>query len=208
MNVNKVNKYTSTVETTTRRLNKFHQPHGLHTTFDSGKLIPIYLKEVLPNDVRKLKWSSVVRLLTPKFPTMDNAKIDTFFFYVRNRDIWDDWSKFMGENSDPWAISNEPNVPQIMIPINESSRNIGDLADYLGIPAQKMSSGLTGNLEVNALPFRAVCKIWNDYFRDENYQSDLYFPRDSASIVYSKISAIFVCFFFFFKQKTAYDIVM
>lgn len=189
MNVNKVNKYISTVETTTRRLNKFHQPHGLHTTFDSGKLIPIYLKEVLPNDVRKLKWSSVVRLLTPKFPTMDNAKIDTFFFYVRNRDIWDDWSKFMGENSDPWAISNVPNVPQIMIPINESSRNIGDLADYLGIPAQKMSSGLSGNLEVNALPFRAVCKIWNDYFRDENYQSDLYFPRDSASIVYSKASA-------------------
>lgn len=189
MNVNKENKYTSTVETTSRRLNKFRQPHGLHTTFDCGKLIPIYLKEVLPNDVRKLKWSSVVRLMTPKFPTMDNAKIDTFFFYVRNRDIWDDWSKFMGENSDPWAISVEPTVPQITIPINESFRNIGDLADYLGIPPQKMSSGLTGNIDVSALPFRAVCKIWNDYFRDENYQSDLYFPRDSASIVYSKASA-------------------
>ena len=109
MNVNKVNKYTSTVETTTRRLNPFHQPHGLHTTFDSGKLIPIYLKEVLPNDVRKLKWSSVVRLMTPKFPTMDNAKIDTFFFYVRNRDIWDDWSKFMGENKDPCTLNPFPN---------------------------------------------------------------------------------------------------
>lgn len=189
MNVNKVNKYTSTVETTTRRLNKFYQPHGLHTTFDSGKLIPIYLKEVLPNDVRKLKWSSVVRLMTPKFPTMDNAKIDTFFFYVRNRDIWDDWAKFMGENADPWAISAELSIPQLIIPINETSREVGDLADYLGIPVQHMSSGLSGNIQVNALPFRAVCKIWNDYFRDENYQSALYYPKDSSSATYLKVGS-------------------
>lgn len=189
MNVNKVNKYTSTVETTTRRLNKFHQPHGLHTSFDSGKLIPIYLKEVLPNDVRKLKWSSVVRLMTPKFPTMDNAKIDTFFFYVRNRDIWDDWSKFMGENKDPWAISNEPTVPQISIPIDEKQRNVGDLADYLGIPIGQNSLDSQALLDVNALPFRAVCKIWNDYFRDENYQSELYFPKGSNKSNYIKYNS-------------------
>nr|WNN13346.1 MAG: major capsid protein [Microviridae sp.] len=189
MNVNKVNKYTSTVETTTRRLNKFYQPHGLHTTFDSGKLIPIYLKEVLPNDVRKLKWSSVVRLMTPKFPTMDNAKIDTFFFYVRNRDIWDDWSKFMGENKDPWAISNEPTVPQITIPLKETSRNVGDLADYLGIPVAQTSMSSDAAIKVSALPFRAVCKIWNDYFRDENYQSELYFPRDNYEASYMKYNS-------------------
>ena len=186
MNVNKVNKYTSTVETTTRRLNKFYQPHGLHTTFDSGKLIPIYLKEILPNDVRKLKWSSVVRLMTPKFPTMDNAKIDTFFFYVRNRDIWNDWSKFMGENKDPWAITNEPTVPQISIPLKETSRNVGDLADYLGIPVAQTSMSSDASISVNALPFRAVCKIWNDYFRDENYQSELYYPKDSTTATYVK----------------------
>ena len=185
MNVNKVNKYTSTVETTTRKLNKFYQPHGLHTTFDSGKLIPIYLKEVLPNDVRKLKWSSVVRLMTPKFPTMDNAKIDTFFFYVRNRDIWDDWSKFMGENKDPWAIINEPHLPQIRMPIDASKRQVGDLADYLGIPIQKYSSATNDVINVNALPFRAVCKVWNDYFRDENYQYELYYPKNSEDYDYS-----------------------
>lgn len=185
MNVNKVNKYTSTVETTTRRLNKFYQPHGLHTTFDSGKLIPIYLKEVLPNDVRKLKWSSVVRLMTPKFPTMDNAKIDTFFFYVRNRDIWDNWNKFMGENKDPWAVSQEPTVPQLTIPLYEGFRKVGDLADYLGIPVQDQNYTTGGDkLSVNALPFRAVCKIWNDYFRDENYQSALYYPTDDRTVDY------------------------
>lgn len=189
MNVNKENKYTSTVETTTRRLNKFYQPHGLHTTFDSGKLIPIYLKEVLPNDVRKLKWSSVVRLMTPKFPTMDNAKIDTFFFYVRNRDLWEHWQEFLGYSSSQWAPSKEYQIPQLTIPLekytNLVSREVGDLADYMGIPV-KQYDGVMHSVNVNALPFRAVCKVWNDYFRDENYQDELYFPLGDAPSTYSK----------------------
>ena len=114
MNVNRENRYVSTVETTTKRLNKFYQPHGLHTTFDSGKLIPIYLKEVLPNDVRKLKWSAVTRLLTPKFPTMDNAKLDTYFFYVRNRDIWDHWQEFMGYSKTAWTPNVKYSIPTLI----------------------------------------------------------------------------------------------
>lgn len=186
MNVNKENRYVSTVETTTKKLNKFYQVHGLHTTFDSGKLIPIYLKEVLPNDVRKLKWSSVVRLLTPKFPTMDNAKLDTFFFYVRNRDVWDHWQEFCGYSKTAWTPNVDYTIPQLYIPITDNGavkRAVGDLADYMGIPVQ---SGTLNNLvHINALPFRAVCKIWNDYFRDENYQDELYFPTDESPMYYA-----------------------
>lgn len=179
MNVNKVNKYTSTVETTSKRLNRFYHPHGLHTTFDSGKLIPIYLKEVLPNDVRKLKWSAVTRLLTPKFPTMDNAKLDTFFFYVRNRDIWDHWQEFMGYSKTQWTPNTTYTIPKLKIPLHAGNtpgdRAVADLADYMGIPVLKAAASQKW-IEVNALPFRAVCKIWNDYFRDENYQDELFFP--------------------------------
>lgn len=186
MNVNKVNKYTSTVETTSKRLNRFYQPHGLHTTFDSGKLIPIYIKEVLPNDVRKLKWSAVTRLLTPKFPTMDNAKLDTFFFYVRNRDIWDNWEEFMGYSKTQWTPTQTYSIPKLIIPLRAGStpadRVVGDLADYMGIPVLK--SGQQKSIDVNALPFRAVCKIWNDYFRDENYQDELFFPTGDNSASY------------------------
>ncbi len=187
MNVNKVNKYTSTVETTTKRLNRFYQPHGLHTTFDSGELIPIYVKEVLPNDVRKLKWSAVTRLLTPKFPTMDNAKLDTFFFYVRNRDIWDHWEEFMGYSKTQWTPSIEYKIPKLTIPLysgtTPTDRAVGDLADYMGIPVLKTATPQK-TIEVNALPFRAVCKIWNDYFRDENYQDEIFYPTGDQAASY------------------------
>ena len=192
MNVNKVNKYVSTVENTTKRLNRFYQPHGLHTTFDSGKLIPIYVKEVLPNDVRKLKWSSVTRLLTPKFPTMDNAKLDTFFFYVRNRDIWDNWQEFMGYSKTQWTPETKRSVPKLTIPLYAGStpgdRKVGDLADYMGIPVLKTASPQK-TIDVNALPFRAVCKIWNDYFRDENYQDEVFFPTGDQNATYVRPSA-------------------
>lgn len=188
MNVNKANHYVSTVETTTKRLNRFYQPHGLHTTFDSGKLIPIYLKEVLPNDVRKLKWSAVTRLLTPKFPTMDNAKLDTFFFYVRNRDIWNHWQEFMGYSPSQWVSSIEYDIPKITIPLSSAAyRYSGDLADYMGIPVTNLLNP-PSSVTVNALPFRAVCKVWNDYFRDENYQDETYFPLDETPLSYKTVS--------------------
>lgn len=181
MNVNKANRYVSTVETTTKRLNRFYQPHGLHTTFDSGLLVPIYLKEVLPNDVRKLSWSAVTRLLTPLHPTMDNAKLDTFFFYVRNRDIWEHWTNFCGYSPSKWVSSDKYTIPQVRIPLG-GTRKVGDLADYMGIP---ISNLYTASVNVNALPFRAVAKVWNDYFRDENYQDESYFPLDETSLVYT-----------------------
>ena len=184
MNVNKANHYVSNVNVTRKRLTQFYQPHGLHTTFDSGVLVPIYFKEVLPNDVRKLKWSSVVRLLTPKFPTMDNAKLDTFFFYVRNRDVWEHWSNFMGYSPTAWTPAVDYTIPQLSVPLSGMARKVGDLADYMGIPIGK-NFNAPANVSVSQLPFRAIAKIWNDYFRDENYQDEAYFPLDESTQTYN-----------------------
>lgn len=184
MNVNKANHYVSNVNVTRKRFTRFHQPHGLHTTFDGGVLVPIYFKEVLPNDVRKLKWSSVVRLLTPKFPTMDNAKLDTFFFYVRNRDVWEHWSNFMGHSPTAWTPNVDYTIPQLQVPLSHIARKVGDLADYMGIPIGK-SLPAPSMVTVSQLPFRAIAKIWNDYFRDENYQDEAYFPLDETAQSYN-----------------------
>nr|DAK00875.1 MAG TPA: Major capsid protein [Microviridae sp.] len=182
MRVNNVNHYVKLPRVSDRRFTQFKIPHGLHTTFNAGKLVPIYCKEVYPNTRIKLNWRTVTRLLTPKYPTMDNANLDVFFFFVPNIEIWDKWKNFMGENdTDYWTEKGVYQVPQQSVPLytaNDISSSsvpcrggVGDLADYLGVPIVKADKASTSPVvSVSALPFRAYVKIWNDWFRDENFQ--------------------------------------
>lgn len=141
----------------------FNRSHGYKTTFDSGYLVPFYVDEVLPGDTFNLKCTLFARLATPIVPFMDNMFMETFFFFVPNRLLWDNWQKFNGEQEKP-GDSTDYLVPTIK---NNSSFDVGSIADYFGIPTG------VNNLEVNALPFRAYNLIYNEWFRDENLQDSL-----------------------------------
>nr|DAX06249.1 MAG TPA: major capsid protein [Microviridae sp.] len=141
----------------------FNRSHGYKTTFDSGYLVPFYIDEVLPGDTFNLKCTLFARLATPIVPFMDNMFMETFFFFVPNRLIWDNWQKFNGEQENP-EDSTDYLVPTIK---NNKSFDVGSIADYFGIPTG------VNNLEVNALPFRAYNLIYNEWFRDENLQDSL-----------------------------------
>ena len=79
----------------------FNRSHGLKTTFDAGNLIPVYVDEVIPGDTFNLRMSHFARLATPLTPVMDNMYLDSFFFFVPTRLIWDNFKKFHGEQDDP-----------------------------------------------------------------------------------------------------------
>jgi len=140
----------------------FVRNHTHKTTFNAGNLIPIYVDEVLPGDTFNLKMDIFGRLATPIFPIMDGMYIESFFFFVPNRLIWDNWTKFMGEQKNP-TDSIDFLVPQITV----GNFLTGSLADYFGIPI------LVANMPVNALPFRAYNLIYNEWFRDENLQDSI-----------------------------------
>ena len=72
----------------------FNRDHGLKTTFDSGYLVPIFYDEALPGDTFQMDANGFGRLATPINPFMDNLYIETFFFAVPYRLIWDNWEKF------------------------------------------------------------------------------------------------------------------
>lgn len=141
----------------------FNRSHGYKTTFDSGYLVPFYVDEVLPGDTFNLKCTLFARLATPIVPFMDNMFMETFFFFVPNRLLWDNWQKFNGEQENP-GDSTDFLIPTIK---NTGSFDVGSIADYFGIPT------VVNNLEVNALPFRAYNLIYNEWFRDENLQDSL-----------------------------------
>jgi hypothetical protein len=152
----------------------FDRSFGHKTTFDAGELIPIYADEMLPGDTFSCKLTAFARLATPIHPTMDNAFMDTHFFSVPVRLIWDDFEEFMGETKTYTASGSArldetpdftvaaPVAPTITAGVSGEAE--GSLSDYLGIPTKQ--AGLT----FSALWHRGYQLIWNDWFRDENLQ--------------------------------------
>lgn len=153
----------------------FDRSHSLKTSFNAGDVVPFYVDEVLPGDTFTVRTSKVVRMPSLITPVMDNIYLDTYFFFVPNRLVWDHWREFNGENTQSaWLPTTEYEVPQITAPAG--GWNIGTLADYFGIP-----TGVS-NLSVNALPFRAYSLIMNEWFRDENLTDPLVTPTDDATV--------------------------
>lgn len=156
----------------------FDRSSGHKTTFNAGKLVPIYVDEVLPGDTFEMKTSAIIRGSTPIFPVMDNANLDIYFFFVPNRLVWDHWKEFNGENTtSKWEQTVEYSIPQMAPPLSTETVPTegwekGTLADYMGIPTKVGPGAAQVNAQwtVNHLPFRAYCLIWNEWFRDQNLQ--------------------------------------
>lgn len=139
------------------------------TTFDAGYLVPVYVDEVLPGDTFNLNMTAFARLSTPLFPIMDNMHLESFFFFVPNRLIWDNWQKFMGQQNNP-GDSISYVVPQQVSPANGYA--IGSLQDYMGLPTVGQ---VTATKTVSHCAFwpRAYNLIYNEWFRDENLQNSV-----------------------------------
>lgn len=153
----------------------FRRDHSVKLSFNVGDVIPFYVDEVLPGDTFQLKTSMVARLQTLLTPMMDNLYLDTYFYFVPNRIVWQHWRELMGENTQSaWIPTTEYSVPQVTAP--SGGWSIGSIADYMGIPTG------VDNLSVNALPFRAYALIMNEWFRDENLSDPLNIPVDDATL--------------------------
>ena len=139
----------------------FDRSHGYKTTFDAGYLIPFFCDEVLPGDTFKLTCHALARVNTLIYPMFDNAYLETHFFYVPIRQVWDNFQKFMGEQVNP------NDSIDYTVPILQSTTfTTASMGDYLGLPI-----GVA--IQPNALPFRAINLIYNEWFRDENLQNSL-----------------------------------
>lgn len=142
----------------------FDRSHGIKTTFDAGYLIPIFWDEVLPGDTFNVRTTAFARLATPLRPFMDNVYLNTFYFFVPYRLIWNNFQKFMGEQANP-GDSTDYLIPQITSPVG--GFGTGSLFDYFGLPP------LVAGYVCSALPLRAYNLIWNEWFRDQNLQNSV-----------------------------------
>lgn len=144
---------------------RFPRPFDHKTTFNVGELIPFYWTEILPGDTVSMKTSKVVRMSTLIDPVMDNLFLDTYYFFVPMRLVWDRTREFFGENtSGPWTPSTTYTIPQIKCHDNpnvSTGVKVGTVADYMGVPTNVVG------LSFSALPIRAYTKIYMDWFIDQ-----------------------------------------
>lgn len=147
---------------------KFNRSHGLKTTFDSGYLVPIFVDEVLPGDTFTMDCTLFSRVATLISPIMDNLYLDTFWFYVPERLLFDHFQAMCGEQDNP-NDSTDYLFPTVKSPAG--GFEVGSIADYFGLPTG------VADLEVRAEPFRAYNLIYNEWFRDENLQESLPFTK-------------------------------
>lgn len=164
---------------------RFNRDQTILTTFDSGKLIPFFVDEVLPGDTFQIDTSAIIRMTTPKYPVMDDSFIDFYYFYCPNRILWDNFKFFMGEVEEkPWMPTKNYKVPKINVNVNQNEKlpREGSILDYMGVPTK-----INKRFSINALPIRAYVKIWNEFFRDENVGNAAAIKTDDEDVTYTDI---------------------
>lgn len=147
---------------------QFNRSHGLKTMFDASYLIPILVDEVLPGDTFTMKLEGFARIFSPlDAPVMDNIEMETFFFFVPTRLVWEHWEEFHGAHDDMGIQDVDYTIPILTTgktATHTGGATMGATMGFFGLP-----SGLsTTNVDVNALPFRCYNLIYNEWFRDQN----------------------------------------
>ena len=150
----------------------FDRSHGYKTTFDAGWLVPVFVDEALPGDTFNCRMTGFARLATPLHPFMDNLFLNSFFFAVPVRLLWDNWEKFNGEQKDP-GDSTDFTVPIMTAPATVGHIN-GSLSDYFGLPTD------VADYPHVSLWHRAYNLIYNEWFRDENLQNSVVVDTDDG----------------------------
>lgn len=139
-------------------------------TCNMGELVPIGLLEVLPGDSIQQATSALLRCAPMLSPVMHPVHVRIHHWFVPHRLVWDDFEDFITGGPDGEDDSVYPTITLG----GGTGAAVGSLADYLGCPP------LVNNLEVSALPFRGYAMIWNEWYRDQDLQTELVIDQTSG----------------------------
>lgn len=149
---------------------KFSLSNNKLLSCNMGSLVPIGLTEVLPGDTIQHATSMLVRCSPLLAPVMHPVRVAIHHWYVPHRLVWEDFEDFITGGPDGNDASAFPTIAMPATP----GVLVSSLADYLGVP-------LGGNaFPVSALPFRAYAKIWNEWYRDQDLQTELVIDETSG----------------------------
>lgn len=136
--------------------NTFDLTHDVKFSAKMGKLVPMMCMEVIPGDRIKIGADSLVRFAPLIAPVMHRMDATIHYFFVPNRLVWNKWEDFITQTG---GTISPPYINAADSLTSEQKRHL----EYMGVP-----DPVAGFQEVNALPFAAYQRIYNDYYRDQN----------------------------------------
>lgn len=143
----------------TPKFSRYDQHNTNKLTMDIGDLVPIWFKDMTPNESIRLRLRSLVKTTPMLAPIMDRLKLETFAFFVPYRILGWDSEKFFNLST---PVEDRPRIPQLLpypgtlAPSQQEAcyYNAFDLTnrliDYLGLPNfQQFQDNIWSNLNEN-----------------------------------------------------------
>ena len=144
------------------RRNTFNLTHRRKFGTNFGRLVPFLVIDTIPGDSFRINTSQLVRFAPIIAPVMHEVSVYTHFFKVPYRILWDNWENFITGGEDGMDAS--------VAPFIEAEFGEGTIGDFLGIP--DTTAQTSGNVKALAFAFSAYQLIFNEYYRDQNLNSE------------------------------------
>lgn len=144
-----------------RKRSKFSLSHYVLKTCKMGYVLPVGLVEVLPGDSFRHATSVFMRLAPMLAPVMHPVTVRIHHWFIPTRLLWDDFEDFITGGPTNTDVSE---FPTITAPSGGFA--VGSLADHLGLPPK------IDGIEVSALPFRAYNLVYNEWYRDQDLETE------------------------------------
>ena len=148
----------------------FNLSYEKKMTMDMGQMIPVICDEAVPGDIWEIGNSCLVRFQPLLAPIMHSVKVRFYSFFVPYRILDDNWEEFITRGEDgntalilPKFDPNDPTTPADVVAKYS-------LWDYLGFPIDIVPPSEASPI---AYPKLAYYRIWNEYFRDQNLQTEI-----------------------------------
>lgn len=141
----------------------FDLSHDVKMSFNFGELVPTMCLECIPGDRFTIGCDSLLRFAPLVSPVMHRADVTMHYFFIPNRLIWPNWDKFITNDA------STPAMPRLTI----NAATYTPLMDYLGLPTPFPLPAPSES--VSALPFAAYQMVYNEFYRDQNLQTEVPF---------------------------------
>jgi hypothetical protein len=149
----------------------FDLSHNRYGTCRMGQLVPVYVGDVVPGDVFEISEEVLVRTTPLATPCMSEIDVYMHWWFVPMRLVFDDWEDWFSPDE------SEYDTPTITFPyinidtgLGVTSRNENSLMAHMGVAGGALATGTP--FTINPLPFRAYQLIWNEWYRDQDLQTE------------------------------------